>query len=115
MILFAMTLLIFVAWKFYQQLTRALGGELRLAVNLANQISNGDLTQTINLQGVSSESLLASLARMQHSLKDLVRSVSGNALHVSEITQQVFELTNASTQRIDHQSQKNRDCRGGCH
>ncbi len=106
MILFAMTLLIFVAWKFYQQLTRALGGELRLAVNLANQISNGDLTQTINLQGVSSESLLASLARMQHSLKDLVRSVSGNALHVSEITQQVFELTNASTQRIDHQSQK---------
>jgi len=39
-------------------------------------------------------------------LKDLVKSVTENASHVSEITQQVFEHTNASTQRIDQQSQK---------
>jgi methyl-accepting chemotaxis protein len=106
MILVAMTLLVFVAWKFYQQLTQALGGELKLAVDLANQISNGDLTRHIELQGVESSSLLASLARMQSSLKDLVKSVTENASHVSEITQQVFEHTNASTQRIDQQSQK---------
>ena len=106
MILFAMSLLVFVAWKFYNQLTQALGGELKLAVDLANQISNGDLTRHIDLQDVDSSSLLASLARMQQSLKDLVKSVTKNALHVSEITQEVFEHTNSSTQRIDQQSQK---------
>ena len=106
MILVAMTLLIFVAWKFYLQLTKALGGELKLAVDLANQISNGDLTRRIDLQGVESSSLLASLARMQQSLKDLVKSVTENASDVTGITQQVFEHTNASTQRIDQQSHK---------
>ncbi|WP_151670754.1 methyl-accepting chemotaxis protein [Nitrincola schmidtii] len=106
MILVAMSLLVFVAWKFYRQLTHALGGELKLAVDLANQISNGDLTKHIQLQGVESSSLLASLARMQGSLKDLVKSVTENASHVTEITREVFEHTNASTQRIDQQSQK---------
>lgn len=106
MILLAMSLLIFVAWNFYKQLTRAVGGELKRAVQIANQISNGDLTQSINLGDAQESSLLASLARMQGSLKDLVKSVSENAAHVSGITLEVFNHTNASTQRIDQQSQK---------
>lgn len=106
MILIAMALLIFVAWKFYTQLTQALGGELKLAVDLANQISNGDLTQAIDLRDARESSLLASLARMQNSLKELVTSVTLNASHVTEITKEVFNHTNASSQRIDQQSQK---------
>lgn len=106
MILIAMSLLVLVAWNFYKQLTQALGGELKRAVDLANQISNGDLTQTIDLSNVKESSLLASLARMQKNLKDLVQSVTENITVVSAITQEVFSHTNASTQRIDQQSQK---------
>lgn len=106
MILLAMTLLIFVAWKFYQQLFKAIGGELREAVSMANQISNGDLNQSIDLQGVDQNSLLASLARMQQSLRDLVMSVTDNVVHVGEVTEQVFEQTTASMHRVDVQSQK---------
>lgn len=106
MIVLAMALLIFVAWNFYKQLIQALGGELKLAVDLANQISQGDLTQSIDLSKAKEQSLLASLSRMQDSLKSLVTSVTNNAVQVSEITQEVFNHTNASAQRIDQQSQK---------
>lgn len=106
MILVAISLLVFVSWLFYKRLTQALGGELKLAVNLANQISNGDLTQAIDLRNAQPTSLLASLARMQHNLKELVQSVTENAQQVTHITQEVFTHTTTSTQRIDQQSQK---------
>ncbi|MGY5583979.1 methyl-accepting chemotaxis protein [Vibrio cincinnatiensis] len=106
MIFVAMSLLIFVSWQFYKRLANALGGELKQAVDVANRIANGDLTQPIDLRQAHATSLLASLARMQQSLKELVTSVTENATHVSSITQEMFNHTNESTQRIVQQSQK---------
>jgi len=64
----------------YRRVFGLLGGEPALAMEVANRIASGDLSQQIALSAASQGSLLHSLAAMQRQLRDItsnIRTLSG--------------------------------------
>ncbi|WP_287880319.1 methyl-accepting chemotaxis protein [Aquitalea sp.] len=64
----------------YRRVFGVLGGEPALAMEVANRIASGDLSQHIELSAASQGSLLDSLAAMQRQLRDItsnIRNLSG--------------------------------------
>jgi len=76
-----------------RSLMRHLGGEPKLAVRIAGQISTGDLTGDI--PAAPEESVLGAMAKMQHGLQGMVRQLTNNA---GNLANSAGELTAAADQ-----------------
>ena len=72
-----------------RNLVRQLGGEPRTAVAVARAVAQGDLTTPISLRRGDSDSLLAWLDKMQHSLGQAVTEVRRGSDHVAHASGEI--------------------------
>ncbi|WP_416885982.1 methyl-accepting chemotaxis protein [Marinospirillum sp.] len=105
--IFVLSLLLLAAigYSVLRRIHQALGGDLRYAVEAANQIAQGNLTQPIHYDQRCTHSLLAYLNSMQTQLKSLIEAVQNHAHQVAHSAQVVFDQSNDCMQRGEEQAQ----------
>ncbi|HEY9101115.1 methyl-accepting chemotaxis protein, partial [Chitinimonas sp.] len=64
-----------------------IGGEPAEAVKAAKAIADGDLSAQLRVNGAAESSMMAAMARMQSSLREMVAEIQGEAAQVSEIAE----------------------------
>jgi methyl-accepting chemotaxis protein len=92
------------AIMFARQLGRMLGGEPAQAQAIANTIANGDLNTDVTLKTGDSTSLLASMHKMQHSLRSLVWQIKESAEFISTGAQEISAGNTNLSQRTEEQA-----------
>ncbi len=83
-----------------------LGGEPRYAMEVSRRIAAGDLSSSVNIEGTSQDSLMASIKVMQDQLAQLIRKVLTSSANVSR---SAAELAAASSQVSASASQQSDD------
>lgn len=66
---------------------KPIGGEPAEAVKAAKAIADGDLSAQLRVNGAADGSMMAAMARMQSSLREMVSEIQGEAAQVSEIAE----------------------------
>lgn len=100
---------VFLARAILKNILKNIGGEPRYVTSVTNRIANGNLNEPIE-GNFDEDSLLASVARMQHSLKEMVYKIQqGSALLTSSAKNLDAQMTNISTasHRSSQSSQSN--------
>jgi len=81
-----------------------LGGEPAQAAELADRVSRGDLSSEVHLYAGDATSLMANLARMQHSLGDVVAGVRQSSGSVTTASAQIAQGNQDLSQRTEEQA-----------
>lgn len=106
--LLALSALAAVATWVIRSLLRELGGEPAYAAEIAERIANGDLSGAIVRKTGDERSLLASIARMQVALTELIAGIKDSAAQVSGAAQQLSgaasQVSAASQEQSDSAS-----------
>ena len=93
-------------WTTLSYVRRELGGEPAYARAVAATVATGDLSQPIRVDATDNHSLLATLARMQSELRDLVSVLAKHASAVEQNVQSVSRATqdvaSGSRQQLDY-------------
>lgn len=87
-----------------RNLYRELGGEPRLASQIANTISLGDFTSQIELKHNDDSSMLASMKKMQANLSALINSIKEAADTIGTGAQQISAGNTNLSQRTEEQA-----------
>lgn len=94
-----------VAWTITRSITRALGGEPDDVKRITNAIGDGNLAVPVTLRAGDTDSILASLSRMQAALRTVVNDVLHHADGVSSASQQIALGSADLSQRTESQAQ----------
>ncbi|MBL8304477.1 MAG: CHASE3 domain-containing protein [Ideonella sp.] len=81
-----------------------LGGEPRLAVDVADRVARGDLSVAVTLKEGDTGSLMANLARMQSSLSQVVAQVRQNSDSVATASAQIAQGNQDLSSRTEQQA-----------
>ncbi|MGM9514374.1 methyl-accepting chemotaxis protein [Roseateles sp. DB2] len=106
-VLLAVLLVLAVAallWWGYRALLSQLGAEPAQVRSIVERVASGDLSSPVELQGVSSHSLLASVSRMQHALRDVVGAVRASSDSIVTGSAQIATGNADLSQRTEQQS-----------
>ena len=87
-----------------RSLVRALGGEPRVAADLARAVAQGDLTVPIQLNAGDSTSLMAQLQRMQQSLANVVSTVRQGSDEVATASAEISQGNHDLSDRTERQA-----------
>jgi methyl-accepting chemotaxis protein len=94
-----------IAWIITRGITRALGGEPDEVKRITNAIGDGNLAVAVNLRTGDTDSILASLNRMQAALRTVVDDVRQHADGVSSASEQIALGSADLSQRTESQAQ----------
>jgi methyl-accepting chemotaxis protein len=83
---------------------RPLGGEPRLAAQVAKRVAQGDLTLNIDVKRDDKSSLMAALRDMQRQLGDIVLGVRDSAAKVALASQQIAQSNEDLSRRTQEQA-----------
>jgi len=87
-----------------RSVTRQIGGEPRVAAELARSVAVGDLSVRIDLRPGDKTSLMAQLKEMQASLSSVVSGVRQNSEAVAAASAQIAQGNNELSQRTEEQA-----------
>jgi methyl-accepting chemotaxis protein len=87
-----------------RRITRELGGEPAAVAALANQIADSNLGGSIALKPGDTTSVMAAMARMQLSLRQIVNSVRGSSDSVATASAQIAQGNVDLSQRTERQA-----------
>ena len=87
-----------------RSLLRQLGGEPGSAVHVADRVAGGDLSVSIPVKPGDTTSVMANLARMQHSLATLVSTVRQNSESVATASAQIAQGNQDLSGRTEKQA-----------
>ncbi len=87
-----------------RNLFRQLGGEPLLAVQVADQVARGDLSEAVAVSQGDTSSVLANLARMQSNLANVVANVRTNSESVATASAQISQGNSDLSQRTEEQA-----------
>ena len=104
--LLAATLLIGIvlSWVITRRLIAQLGGEPRVAAEVARAVAEGDLSSTIHVKPGDADSLMARLATMQRSLAQAVATVRQGSENVAISSAQIAQGNQDLSSRTEHQA-----------
>ena len=85
-------------------LTRQLGGEPAMAVDLARKVAEGDLTSSVAVAPGDTSSLMAHLKQMRDALAQVVKDVRGNAEGVATASAQIAQGNQDLSGRTEEQA-----------
>lgn len=86
-------------------LTRSIVGPLHQAVELARVVAQGDLTQTLDVQGSDEPAqLLNSLKTMQGNLRSTIQSISDSSRQLASAAEELNAVTEDSTRGLHQQN-----------
>ena len=91
-------------WWGYRAILSQLGAEPAQVRSIVERVASGDLSSPVELQGVSSHSLLASVSRMQHALRDVVGVVRASSDSIVTGSAQIATGNADLSQRTEQQS-----------
>ncbi|KQY86277.1 methyl-accepting chemotaxis protein [Pelomonas sp. Root1444] len=100
----ALALAVAMAAWIIRSITRQIGGEPRVAADLARSVAAGDLSVRIDLRQGDRSSLMAQLKEMQGSLSGVVAGVRENAEAVATASAQIAQGNNDLSQRTEEQA-----------
>ncbi|WP_200960134.1 methyl-accepting chemotaxis protein [Pelomonas sp. Root1217] len=100
----ALALAVAMAAWIIRSVTRQIGGEPRVAADLARSVAAGDLSVRIDLRPGDTTSLLAQLREMQESLSRVVAGVRENSEAVATASAQIAQGNNDLSQRTEEQA-----------
>jgi len=100
----SLLLSVLTGWLVTRSITAQLGAEPGEAVQLAQNVAQGDLSTRIALKSGDQTSLMAQLDRMQASLADVVGSVRRNAESVATASAQIAQGNQDLSQRTEEQA-----------
>ncbi|UCV12951.1 methyl-accepting chemotaxis protein [Dechloromonas denitrificans] len=86
-----------------RNIIRTLGGDPSLASAVTKRIAAGDLTTTVECAAGDNDSLLANIRTMQHTLRDMISTIIGNA---EQVATSADELMHASEEVADRARQQ---------
>lgn len=88
-------------------ITRAIVSPLNQAVSVATEVASGNLTVNINASGTNEVGrLMAALATMVTSLRELVRSIESGAANIAASSEQLSTVTSQTSDGIHRQKQE---------
>lgn len=97
----AVLIVLLLAWAFSQSLIVP----LKQAVNVAQTISNGDLTATFSDDGKDEAAdMMRALAQMQTNLRNALQTIGDSSNQLAATSEELSVVTNQSTQTLDDQS-----------
>ncbi|MDH7942496.1 methyl-accepting chemotaxis protein [Pseudohongiella sp. SYSU M77423] len=83
---------------------KTLGGDPEYAADVVRQVADGDLTGDIRLRSGDKSSLLASIATMQDSLREMLDEVTRYAENVASAATELTQVNDVTTQGIVDQN-----------
>ena len=92
------------AWQIIRRVTGALGGEPADVAQSMHRMASGDLSERIVVGHAREASLLASLARMQQSLREMVVRIGASSDAVTSGTTQIAAGNNDLSARTEQQA-----------
>jgi len=102
-ILFAAIFTCWLAWVFTQSIVKP----LIQAVEVAEVVASGDLTQSIEVEGNDEPArLLLALKRMQGSLRETVQRIADSSNQLASAAEELNVVTEASTRGLHQQNQE---------
>lgn len=88
-------------------ITRAIVAPVNQAVSIATEVASGNLTVDINTSGTNEIGrLMAALATMVTSLRELVRSIESGAANIAASAEQLSTVTSQTSDGINRQKQE---------
>ncbi|MCY0386180.1 methyl-accepting chemotaxis protein [Robbsia sp. Bb-Pol-6] len=92
------------SWQIIRNVVGALGGEPAYAAKVTQRIATGDLTERIVVQAGDQQSLLASIAKMQTSLVDMINRIRAGSEAVTVGTNEIASGNNDLSSRTEEQA-----------
>jgi methyl-accepting chemotaxis protein len=89
---------------FVRSLVGQLGGEPEEVLELAERISQGDLTQNLTHGGKTRVGVYAAMVDMQQKLIDVIQHIQGNSSQISDAASQVSGTANTLSQATSEQA-----------
>ncbi|MGI4983295.1 MAG: methyl-accepting chemotaxis protein [Janthinobacterium lividum] len=93
-----------IAWRITRHITLALGGEPQDVKRITTAIGDGNLAMPLHLRAGDTDSILASLGRMQTALRTVVDDVRGHADGVSTASGQIAQGSADLAKRTEEQA-----------
>src|SRR6185369_12784466 len=87
-----------------RNINRTLGGDPSFASTVTRRITAGDLTTPVNCRADDKDSLLANIAAMQTTLRNMISSITGNAEQVASSADQLLRASEQVAERAHQQS-----------
>lgn len=86
-------------------LTRSIVTPINEALNAAEQIAEGDLTQTVHAEGTDEAArLLRAMAKMQNKLRDTLQLIAGSATQLASAAEELNCVTDESARGLQQQN-----------
>ncbi len=95
---------ILLSWVITRRLIAQLGGEPRVAAEVARAVAEGDLSTAIHVKPGDTDSLMARLATMQRGLAQAVSSVRQGSENVAISSAQIAQGNQDLSSRTEHQA-----------
>ncbi len=101
LLIIATVLTVLFAWLLTNSITRPIAS----ALNAAEDIAEGDLTRTINVDGTDEAGrLLAAMLKMQSKLRDTLQRISGSATQLASAAEELNTVTDESARGLSQQN-----------
>jgi methyl-accepting chemotaxis protein len=100
----AVALGVVLGWRALKSLHGQLGADASEVARVANAVADGDLTVPIATQGVPAGSVMAAMARMQHSLQETVSRVLGISGSLTTGSNEIATGNSDLSQRTEQQA-----------
>ncbi|OCX15908.1 chemotaxis protein [Pseudomonas graminis] len=101
LLIIATVLTVLFAWLLTNSITRPIAS----ALNAAEDIAEGDLTRTINVNGTDEAGrLLAAMLKMQSKLRDTLQRISGSATQLASAAEELNAVTDESALGLSKQN-----------
>ncbi|MFP3851061.1 methyl-accepting chemotaxis protein [Pseudomonas sp. W5-01] len=101
LLIIATVLTVLFAWLLTNSITRPIAS----ALNAAEDIAEGDLTRTINVDGTDEAGrLLAAMLKMQSKLRDTLQRISGSATQLASAAEELNAVTDESALGLSKQN-----------
>ncbi|SEJ88315.1 methyl-accepting chemotaxis protein [Pseudomonas sp. NFR16] len=101
LLIIATALTLLFAWLLTNSITRPIAA----ALNAAEEIAEGDLTRTIEVDGTDEAGrLLAAMLKMQSKLRDTLQRISGSATQLASAAEELNAVTDESARGLSQQN-----------
>lgn len=90
--------------KLRRLILKQLGGEPTYAMEIANYVANGDLSQPIIVQKDDTTSLIFSMKKMRDGIKDIVQNVHSSTHSITQAASEIAQGSTALSSRTESQA-----------
>lgn len=101
-----LALAIFASLMLVRSVVNTLGGDPNYAADVVRRVASGDLTETVMLKPGDQQSLLASIAGMQISLREMMNEVTRYAEQVAAAATELTQVNDITSQGIVDQNNR---------